>query len=915
MLPSRSARNRFSAWRTSSRILVYDADSAAIPDNSNINGLLRKFKNDGYQGELAWLRGGFQSVWRERKELVDARPPTPEAEHDDDEDDHGESSSQGQGILRTRHLPSQAFCLSSTVLHNSSHSNLKRHPMQLKTSLPSSSSAHHPAANPFFDTIRQNVELSHGITERIPLRLPRRVRRRLDDLKPFPWLQRIAQRAGKAPPAADHPSSDPSSDDSSDEPLLGDSYADTLATQFYRIERAEQHRLMGIMEYHAKESGPVSDGHLVKATLFPYSITAGVEKGAKNRYRHIWPFEHARVKLQNNDDDYVNASYVQPLFTSKRYIATQGPLPATYVDFWTLCWEQNVHVIVMLTREVEGAMVKCGSYWSDQEYGPLRLRLVSTTGVVDAEEPTGFFTAHPSFPPRPTSSQQPSTPRKPHHFHKGDTIKRVFELTHTGYPSAAPRRITHLQYLDWADMNVPDDPRGVLGLIKQVNEAIAETQGQDQFEMKTTGPESGLDTTTGIASNALGRHSPILLHCSAGVGRTGGFIAVDAILDAIQRQIRTKHERKNEPSPSHLMDVQPADEGHSLATTPAPPKRSQQTLASGHVVHVPIADFPDFPFSTEMDMQVDDSDAPPPTEVSEASIDFPHDGMADHYKDTQRWAEKVGAETGYGQNFFDNTQLPQPSEPALGSSLESVGEVSMAPSSGDSSAPPTNMTISSMQGIQSSSSLATSISDGTPFAKASSLQVTTDHHRERTSSAPVPMGAVKPGLKRVGVPPSLKLGLGQLNANATNSTPAFPSLSTMHQDRFASIPPNSASAKSQSAEESVSGSGHPPRDSDDSDENGKASSKPPRPLHRDGSPVPLDISADPIWDIVKDMRQQRMSLCQSLRQYVFVHLAIIEGALMVLDEERNAEMGNGAAFASTIDTSRMRDRVVVVGVF
>lgn len=34
-------------------------------------------------------------------------------------------------------------------------------------------------------------------------------------------------------------------------------------------------------------------------------------------------------------DDYVNASYVQPLGTRKKYIATQGPLPSTYVDFWT----------------------------------------------------------------------------------------------------------------------------------------------------------------------------------------------------------------------------------------------------------------------------------------------------------------------------------------------------------------------------------------------------------------------------------------------------------------------------------------------------------------------------------------------------------------------------------------------------
>ena len=56
------------------------------------------------------------------------------------------------------------------------------------------------------------------------------------------------------------------------------------------------------------------------------------------RYRNIWPFEHARVRLRKtkpDDDDYMNASYVQPLGTTKRYIATQGPLPATFTDFWT----------------------------------------------------------------------------------------------------------------------------------------------------------------------------------------------------------------------------------------------------------------------------------------------------------------------------------------------------------------------------------------------------------------------------------------------------------------------------------------------------------------------------------------------------------------------------------------------------
>lgn len=62
--------------------------------------------------------------------------------------------------------------------------------------------------------------------------------------------------------------------------------------------------------------------------------------------------------------------------------------------------------------------------------------------------------------------------------------------------------------------------------------------------------------------------------------------------------------------------------------------------------------------------------------------------------------------------------------------------------------------------------------------------------------------------------------------------------------------------------------------------------KGPRRLHEDKSPDELDSFTEPIWEVVKDMREQRMSLCQSLRQYVFVHAAIIEGALMIVDEEK-----------------------------
>lgn len=83
-----------------------------------------------------------------------------------------------------------------------------------------------------------------------------------------------------------------SEDDEDDENITSvnvEEGKETLAMQFFRIELAEQRRLMGIMEHHTKETVIVtsdtvtSDIHTTTSSSFPYSITAGIEKGAKNR--------------------------------------------------------------------------------------------------------------------------------------------------------------------------------------------------------------------------------------------------------------------------------------------------------------------------------------------------------------------------------------------------------------------------------------------------------------------------------------------------------------------------------------------------------------------------------------------------------------------------------------------------------
>lgn len=153
------------------------------------------------------------------------------------------------------------------------------------------------AANPFFGNIRQNMDLIGGVGQ-MAIKLPSALRS--SDLPDLPrWLKQVINEKDNGKTVADH---------------------------FLGIEKAEQQRMQRAL------SGNISYGTPNPGSSQSIQI-AGFEKGAKNRYKDMLPYDHSRVRLQNvpmGGCDYINASHIKSKWSNRHYVATQAPVPATF---------------------------------------------------------------------------------------------------------------------------------------------------------------------------------------------------------------------------------------------------------------------------------------------------------------------------------------------------------------------------------------------------------------------------------------------------------------------------------------------------------------------------------------------------------------------------------------------------------
>ena len=195
-----------------------------------------------------------------------------------------------------------------------------------------------------------------------------------------------------------------------------------------------------------------------------------------------------------------------------------------------MVWEQDARVIVMLTGEFDGGQRKCHPYWLPDTYGPFRLRSLSEKRVSldpSAKRPPQSRTPsdQASSTRRRATTPLKITPEEPDKDASASEIPyvivRKLTLSHSGYPFQPLREITQVQYSSWPDFGIPTHPKYVLGLVEQCG-AVLRSYSQHEGTKSSEPARSG--------------ERPIVVHCSAGCGRTGTFCTIDSVMDIMKRQ-------------------------------------------------------------------------------------------------------------------------------------------------------------------------------------------------------------------------------------------------------------------------------------------------------------------------------------------------------------------------------------------
>ncbi|KAK6757445.1 hypothetical protein RB195_015331 [Necator americanus] len=230
---------------------------------------------------------------------------------------------------------------------------------------------------------------------------------------------------------------------------------------------------------HALRRTPIglsADFRQMKRSNDPSKMTEFVSQipHGKNRYKDVGCLDNNRVVLKIGSCSYIHANFVASPNNPRRFICTQGPLQTTCSEFWCMVVQEEAEVILMLCNLTEKRESKCAVYYPTKEDEFLTFQGGVSVKFRDREEL--------SFP-----------------FNTKTKVEVTYlEVTIMGH---APQMCKHYHWIDWPDRGVPEADLAPLYLLYQVRSV----------------------------------RTPIVIHCSAGIGRTGTMVLIENAMEILER--------------------------------------------------------------------------------------------------------------------------------------------------------------------------------------------------------------------------------------------------------------------------------------------------------------------------------------------------------------------------------------------
>ncbi|KAF8918852.1 protein-tyrosine phosphatase-like protein, partial [Mucidula mucida] len=254
------------------------------------------------------------------------------------------------------------------------------------------------------------------------------------------------------------------------------------------------------------------------STVSHYSVEDGMRKHEFNRYMDICPYDRNQIHIGSR---YLNASWVLERHGGKWWIAAQAPLPSTSHAFLSLLLNpvltpansrtSHVRTVVQLTRHIESGITKAHPYFPST---------IGDTMILDPETDC-------ELPPLEATLDNAE------YIKSASCLISTVSIRSAG--NEKPYTFKHILYDAWPDHGVPtdDDRQTLFSLLKLVESTNKSLSADDP---------------------------PVVVGCSAGVGRTGSFIALASLLRAHQVLPSAKYPTRPEAIPQSQLGPVPMDD-------------------------------------------------------------------------------------------------------------------------------------------------------------------------------------------------------------------------------------------------------------------------------------------------------------------------------------------------------------------